>query len=138
MAEFPFCPACRAEYDDPADRRFHAQPVACAACGPHLRLLDAQGRLLAQRDEALRAAEKAISDGQVVALQGIGGFQLLVDATDEDAVDRLRRRKHRPDRPFALMFPRLEAVRQCCQVSDAEARELLSPAAPILLLRAQP
>ena len=135
MAEFPLCPACQAEYEDPEDRRFHAQPVACPVCGPQLRLLDAQGRLLAELDAALRTAANAIRNGQVLALQGIGGFQLLVDAMDAAAVDRLRRRKHRPDRPFALMFPALDAVRQCCQVSDTEARELMSPAAPILLLR---
>ena len=135
MAQFPLCPACQAEYDDPADRRFHAQPIACPHCGPQLRLLDAQGRLKAERDEALQAAADALAAGQVVALQGLGGFQLLVDATDADAVDRLRRRKHRPDRPFALMFPTLDAVRRCCLVSEDEARELLSPAAPILLLR---
>ena len=135
MAQFPMCPACQAEYDDPADRRFHAQPVACPQCGPQLRLLDAQGRPQAERDEALQAAADALCEGQVVALQGLGGFQLLVDATDAAAVDRLRQRKHRPDRPFALMFPTLDAVRRCCLVSEDEARELLSPAAPILLLR---
>ena len=135
MAQFPLCPACQAEYDDPADRRFHAQPIACPQCGPQLRLLDAGGRLKAERDEALQAAADALIAGQVVALQGLGGFQLLVDATTAAAVDRLRRRKHRPDRPFALMFPSLDAVRQCCLVSEDEARELLSPAAPILLLR---
>ena len=135
MARFPMCPACQAEYDDPADRRFHAQPVACPQCGPQLRLLDAQGRPQAERDEALQSAARALCAGQVVAMQGLGGFQLLVNATDAAAVDRLRRRKRRPDRPFALMFPTLDAVRRCCLVSEDEARELLSPAAPILLLR---
>ena len=135
MARFPMCPACQAEYDNPADRRFHAQPIACPQCGPQLRLLDAQGRLEAERDEALQAAAEALIAGQVVALQGLGGFQLLVDATAADAVARLRQRKHRPDRPFALMFPTLDAVRGCCLVSEDEVRELLSPAAPILLLR---
>ncbi len=135
MAKFPLCPACQAEYDDPADRRFHAQPIACPRCGPQLRLLDARGQLKTEGDAALRAAADALCAGQVVALQGLGGFQLLVDATDADAVARLRRRKHRPDRPFALMFPTLDAVRRCCRVSEDEARELLSPAAPILLLR---
>ena len=94
-----------------------------------------RGGLKAERDEALKSAAVALRSGQVVALQGLGGFQLLVDATNADAVDRLRRRKHRPDRPFALMFPSLDAVRQCCRVSEDEVRELLSPAAPILLLR---
>jgi hydrogenase maturation protein HypF len=135
MAQFPMCPACQAEYDDPADRRFHAQPIACPRCGPQLRLLDARGRVMSEHDQALQATAAALAAGQVVALQGLGGFQLLVDATDAPAIDRLRQRKHRPDRPFALMFHALDAVRQCCLVSDDEARELLSPAAPILLLR---
>ncbi|MGA2255952.1 MAG: carbamoyltransferase HypF [Thermoguttaceae bacterium] len=135
MAQFPMCAACQAEYDDPADRRFHAQPIACPRCGPQLRLLDARGQVKVERDQALQATADVLCKGQVVALQGLGGFQLLVDATDADAVARLRRRKHRPHRPFALMFPTLNAVRQCCLVSESEARELLSPAAPILLLR---
>ena len=134
MAQFPMCPICQAEYDDPADRRFHAQPIACPNCGPQLCLLDARGQVMAERDQALKTAANALCSGQVVALQGLGGFQLLVDATDADAVDRLRQRKHRPDRPFALMFPSLNAVRRCCLVSENEVRELLSPAAPILLL----
>jgi hydrogenase maturation protein HypF len=135
MASFPMCPACQAEYDDPGDRRFHAQPVACPQCGPQLQLLDALGRRQADGDEALRTAASAVCSGRVVAVQGLGGFQLLVDATDAAAIARLRSRKRRPDRPFALMFPTLEAVRTCCEVSAEEARELLSPAAPILLLR---
>lgn len=134
MAQFPMCPTCQAEYDDPADRRFHAQPIACPICGPQLRLLDPRGQLKSEHDQALQAASDALCTGQVVALQGLGGFQLLVDATDADAVEGLRRRKRRPDRPFALMFPNLDAVRRCCLVSEDEARELLSPAAPILLL----
>jgi len=138
MARFPLCPSCQAEYDDPADRRFHAQPIACPRCGPQLRLLDSRGQVKADRDRALTATVDALCRGLVVALQGLGGFQLLVDATDADAVARLRRRKHRPDRPFALMFPTLDAVRQCCTVSGAEDHALSSPAAPILLLRANP
>jgi len=135
MARFSMCRGCQAEYDDPADRRFHAQPIACPHCGPQLRLLDPRGSVQAERDHALKATVKSLCQGQVVALQGLGGFQLLVDATDSEAVALLRRRKDRPDRPFALMFPTLDAVRQSCLVSEAEARELLSPAAPILLLR---
>ena len=87
MAQFPLCPECQAEYDAPADRRFHAQPVACPKCGPQLRTLDAQGRLHAERERALQAAADAMVAGHVVALQGLGGFQLLVDATQAAAVD---------------------------------------------------
>ena len=135
MAGFPMCPACRAEYDDPGDRRFHAQPIACPQCGPQLRLLDAKGNEQSAGEEALQATVDAIRMGRIAAIQGLGGFQLIVDAANAEAVARLRSRKHRPDRPFALMFPSLAAVEQCCAVSEAESRELLSPAAPILLLR---
>ena len=91
MAQFPMCPACQAEYDNPNDRRFHAQPIACPRCGPQLRLLDARGQVKAERGQALKAAADALCQGLVVALQGLGGFQLLVDATDAEAVARLRR-----------------------------------------------
>ncbi len=135
MASFEMCPACRAEYDDPADRRFHAQPIACPRCGPTLQLLDNQGRELAVGDAALSAAAEALLAGRIVALKGLGGFQLLADATSADAVARLRRRKQRPDRPFAVMLASLEETRKYCRVSDEEARQLSSHQAPIVLLR---
>jgi hydrogenase maturation protein HypF len=135
MAAFAMCPACQAEYDDPSDRRFHAQPIACPACGPALELLNAEGRPLAAGQGAFQRAVEALLAGQIVALKGLGGFQLLVDATQAEAVARLRRRKHRPDRPLAVMFPTLDALREQCEVSQEEARALAGPAAPILLLR---
>jgi hydrogenase maturation protein HypF len=135
MAGFAMCPACQAEYDDPADRRFHAQPIACPVCGPALELLDAAGQLLAAGQGAFGRAVEALLAGRIVALKGLGGFQLLVDATQAEAVARLRRRKHRPDRPLAVMFPGLDAVRDCCEVSPEEASALAGPEAPILLLR---
>jgi len=135
MAEFVMCAECRAEYEDPADRRFHAQPIACPQCGPELELLDHAGRKEARGPDALAAAARAVRAGQVVALKGLGGFQLLVDATSADAVDLLRRRKRRPHRPFAVMFRDLEDARQRCEVSDGEACLLASPQAPIVLLR---
>jgi hydrogenase maturation protein HypF len=135
MAAFTMCRECQAEYDDPADRRFHAQPIACPACGPALELLDAGGRPLATGREALDQAVQALLAGQIVALKGLGGFQLLTDATSAAAVARLRQRKHRPDRPLAVMFPTLEALREHCEVSDEEARALAGPEAPILLVR---
>jgi len=134
MARFALCEACRCEYENPADRRFHAQPVACPLCGPQLRLLDPTGSMVAQRDDALQAAAEALKQGQIVALKGLGGFQLLVDATDQQAVVRLRGRKRRPDRPFAVMFPSLDEVRAACRVGEGEAQTLCSPQAPILLL----
>jgi hydrogenase maturation protein HypF len=138
MRAFAMCAACRAEYENPLDRRFHAQPTACPACGPQLALWDAAGQVLARRDDALRMAEDALRRGMIVALKGLGGFQLLVDARDQAAVKRLRARKGRPDKPLAVMFPTLDDLERACVVSEAERALLLSPAAPILLLRQKP
>ena len=135
MASFEMCSACRAEYDDPADRRFHAQPIACPRCGPMLQLLNPEERETARGEEALAGAAQAVLAGQIVAMKGLGGFQLLVDATNAEAVARLRDRKRRPDRPFALMLPSLDVVRQHCCVSDEEAAALQSHQSPIVLLR---
>jgi len=135
MREFTMCPACDAEYHDPAHRRFHAQPNACPHCGPHLELWDAAGGTLAVRDEALRACAEAIRAGRIVAVKGLGGFHLFVAATNESAVQRLRARKHREEKPLALMFPTIASVRACCEVSELEERLLCSPEAPIVLLR---
>lgn len=135
MAEFAMCPACAAEYADPADRRFHAQPIACPRCGPELEWLDTAGQALASHDQALHVAAAAVRAGQIVALKGLGGFQLLADATDPAAVARLRHRKHRPHKPFALMFATLEDVRRRCEVSRDEACLLESCPAPIVLVR---
>ena len=134
MARFAMCRDCEAEYRDPADRRFHAQPIACPACGPALELLNARGRRLATRQEALERAARAVCEGQVLALKGLGGFQFVVDATNPDAVARLRRRKQRPAKPLAVMLSSLEEAQKRCQVSEAEGRALTSHQAPILLL----
>ncbi len=135
MARFAMCPECRAEYEDPTDRRFHAQPVACPNCGPTLRLLDVRGAEIASRDDALDRAARAVLAGQILALKGLGGFQLVVDATNAEAVGRLRERKRRPHKPLAVMLASLDEVRRRCRLSDEEARALASHQAPILLLR---
>ncbi len=135
MKGFEMCPDCRREYEDPRDRRFHAQPNACPACGPHLELWDADGRLLSCRHEALVEAAAAISSGRIVALKGLGGFHLVADARDAGAVENLRLRKHREEKPFALMYPSIEAIREDCEVSPLESRLLLSSECPIVLLR---
>ncbi|WP_374575565.1 carbamoyltransferase HypF [Phenylobacterium sp.] len=135
MRGFPMCEACRADYEDPASRRFHAEPIACPDCGPSLSLLDAAGRRIAARDEALSLAERAIARGGIVAVKGIGGYHLMADARGEAAVRRLRAGKRRPDKPFAVMFPDLDAVRRACRVSAEEAALLISPERPIVLLR---
>ncbi len=134
MKGFPMCPDCQKEYEDPANRRFHAQPNACPVCGPQLEWWDSDGKPLAQKDEALRTAVQALQAGHVVALKGLGGFQLLVDARNEVAVQKLRQRKHREEKPFALMFPSMESIRAVCDVSALEERLLKSPEAPIVLL----
>ena len=122
MRGFTLCPECLREYTDPSDRRFHAQPNACPKCGPHLTL-------------EIAAAARELAAGRILALKGIGGFQLLVDARNQEAVARLRALKHREEKPFALMMPSLEMVREHCEVSPAEERVLTSAAAPIVLLR---
>jgi hydrogenase maturation protein HypF len=122
MRGFALCPACREEYENPANRRFHAQPNACPLCGPHL-------------DGTIEDAVEALRQGEIVALKGIGGFQLLVDARNTDAVVRLRKRKHREEKPFAVMMPSLEVARIYCETSPAEVQLLESQAAPIVLLQ---
>jgi hydrogenase maturation protein HypF len=135
MRGFRMCPLCRAEYEEPGDRRFHAQPIACPACGPGLELLGRDGSRIAAGDQALRRAGQAVLSGQILALKGLGGFQLIADATNEVAVRQLRSRKRRPDKPLAIMLSSLQEVRARCIVSTDEAKTLASPAAPILLLR---
>jgi len=134
MQAFSFCPACANAYHDPADRRFHAQTLACAACGPQLYWTDATGYVLAREDAALRACIAALHAGQIVALKGIGGYQLLVDAGNPRAVARLRERKQRPRQPFALLLRDIAMVQRLCRVSAAERAALQSAAAPIVLL----
>ena len=135
MQAFTMCPACAREYGDPLDRRFHAQPIACPACGPRLMLRRPDGDTLSEGEDALRGAAAALKVGQVVALKGLGGYQLLVDATSTSAVRRLRDRKRREEKPFAVMFPDLASLVAACEVSEAEKAWLTSPEAPILLLR---
>jgi len=138
MEKFTMCPACRAEYDNPLDRRFHAQPNACPVCGPQIELWDSSGVVLAARHEALLRAAYAIRTGKVVAVKGLGGFHLVVDARNDAAIKTLRQRKHREEKPFALMFPTLEMIRSVCAVSLLEARLLQSSESPIVLLRRLP
>lgn len=134
MRAFTMCAACQAEYDDPRNRRLHAQPNACPACGPRLEFRAADGACLETHDAALRAAADAIRRGLIVAVKGLGGFHLMVAAHDDRAVRRLRERKHREEKPFALMAPSLETVCEDCEVSPLEGRLLGSPEAPIVLL----
>jgi hydrogenase maturation protein HypF len=144
MAGFPMCAACRREYDDPADRRFHAQPVCCPACGPRLRLTGADGTDLAagavgaSGADSIAAAAARLRDGQVLAVKGLGGYHLAADATSEAAAGTLRRRKHREDKPFAVMAADLAAARRLAEVGPAEAELLASARRPIVLLDRRP
>jgi hydrogenase maturation protein HypF len=135
MRRFKMCPACQAEYDDPRDRRFHAEPNACPECGPRLALWEPTGREAARDHDALLTAAAALRDGKIVAVKGIGGFHLMADARDDLAVRRLRARKRREDKPFAVMFPALPDVTANCRVSAEEQALLTGPARPIVLLR---
>lgn len=133
MAAFTMCAACAAEYADPANRRFHAQPNACPACGPRLELWDEGGDRIACPD-VLAAAAQGLRDGRIVAVKGVGGFHLMVDATSEPAVASLRQRKRRPRRPLAVMAASIEQARSFVTVDEVAGRMLTSPEAPILLL----
>lgn len=138
MKGFPMCPECLKEYGDAEDRRFHAQPIACPACGPLVRLLAQDGsELLAGgfADDVMAGVTQALKDGLIVALMGVGGFQLLTDAASEKAVARLRRLKGRDARPFAVMVPDMAGAEALCLLSDEERALLSSPAAPIVLAR---
>ncbi len=141
MRRFTMCPACQAEYDNPLDRRFQAQPNACPRCGPQLAFWDAGGQVLAapglgeHGDSPLCRAAEAIRQGAIVALKGLGGFHLMVDARNQAAVQRLRHRKAREEKPFALMYPALARLQDDCAVSELEEQQLRSPEAPIVLLR---
>lgn len=141
MAGFPLCPACRGEYVDVTDRRYHAEPIACFACGPKVELARADRRAFTvdamSMLDAVDAVATLLHRGEIVALKGVGGFQLLCDATSADAVARLRTRKHRPSKPFALMARDVAVVEAWCELSARERQVLTSPAAPIVLLRAR-
>jgi hydrogenase maturation protein HypF len=133
MARFPQCPACRAEYGDPGNRRFHAQPNACPACGPRLALTDAAGRPLEARDPVAGTLE-LLRDGQIVAIKGIGGFHLACDARSGASVARLRARKLREEKPFAVMVANVASIAELAFVSDPERALLESPERPVVLL----
>jgi len=135
MASFPMCPDCEAEYRDPSDRRFHAQPVACPVCGPQATFEGSNVGALASSEEAIAEACRALANGEIVAIKGLGGFHLACDATNAMAVLELRNGKLRVDKPFAIMMPDVETIEQHCIVDDAERELLLSTARPIVLLK---
>ncbi len=135
MAAFEMCARCRAEYEDPLDRRFHAQPNACPDCGPAARLVDADGRAAGHGEDGVAAAARALLDGAIVAVKGVGGFHLACRADDERSVAALRHRKHREEKPFALMVAGLGAARGLVELGSTEDSLLGDPARPIVLAR---
>ncbi len=138
MRDFSLCPRCQAQYEDPLDRRFHAQPVACPQCGPHYALLDEEGRPVAQREEAIALAARWLQEGRILAVKGIGGYHLACDAQNPEAVARLRARKYRKDKPFALMAQNLNALEGYALLPPEAQTLLTSPARPIVLLERGP
>ncbi len=134
MKEFGMCEDCRREYENPMDRRFHAEPIACPKCGPQIKLYNANKEIIAG-NEVIKKAAELILDGKIIALKGLGGYQLIIDARNNRAVKRLRERKHREEKPFAMMFPSLEMIKKYCEVSKEEEKLLLSVQSPIVLLK---
>ncbi len=135
MSAFDMCAKCAGQYGDVGERRFHAQPVACGACGPKIWLTDSAGETIeSQTDEVIAKAAKLLLDAKIVAIKGIGGFHLAVDALNDRAVQRLRRRKRRDHKPFAMMADSVETIKEYAIVSDAAEQALRSPQAPIVLL----
>ena len=138
MKGFFMCSECQKEYENPHDRRFHAQPNACPRCGPQLAIWDKQGNSIATPDLALKMAADFLKEGKIIAVKGLGGFHLMADGSNLDAIGQLRQRKGRPQKPFALMYSSLELIKNHCQVSHLEEKLLTSPESPIVLLKRKP
>ena len=137
MALFEMCPECRSEYENPADRRFHAQPNACPTCGPHLFIVDSAGKTIENVDP-IAYAYKALREGKIVAVKGLGGFHLACDAANPEAVAELRKRKTRRDKPFALMTANIASAKRWAKMTAAEEKELQLPSHPIVLMKKKP
>jgi len=133
MACFTQCPECQAEYDNPLDRRFHAQPNACPRCGPKIWLSDSENTTIAQGDESVRRLAMELAKGKIAAVKGLGGFHLVCNATSDKAVAKLRERKHRPDKPLAVMVPNMETARRLADIQPAEEEWLTGIKRPIVL-----
>ncbi len=138
MKVFPLCGDCRKEYEDPKNRRFHAQPTACPQCGPLASIYSNDGTYQGEGEKALQLSIQTLKDGKILAVKGLGGYHLLCDARNEQTIQELRRRKKREEKPLALMAPSLEWIKKACEVSPEEEKLLVSPQAPIVLLRKKP
>lgn len=137
MSEFKMCKHCQSEYENPLDRRYHAQPISCKQCGPKLMLKDKNKNILAIDDDAIIKVVKLIKDGKILAIKGLGGFHLVCNARNESAIKELRKRKNRPQKPFAIMCKNLQNVKKIAEVSDREQELLSSNLKPIVLLKAK-
>jgi hydrogenase maturation protein HypF len=137
MSRFAMCSECNAEYENPVDRRFHAQPIACPQCGPKLMVLEFPANAAEENDDIAQVVS-ALRSGKIALIQGVGGFHLACDARNDAAVRELRRRKHREEKPLAVMFPSQESLLQWCFATEAELELIYSPCAPIVLLPKQP
>jgi len=135
MKDFIMCPDCNAEYSDPENRRFHAQPNACHKCGPWLALHDADGAIICEREDALEKATNLLRKGYIIAVKGIGGYHLVCDATNDESVKRLRGKKHREEKPMAVMFPNIEMIHAETHINPAEERAIISIEKPIVIVR---
>ncbi len=135
MKEFNMCNKCKEEYENPLDRRFHAQPIACPDCGPRVKLTDAAGNAISLDTSAIKMTAELIASGKIIAFKGLGGFQLLADASNPEAINNLRKRKLRQRKPFALMAKNIESIKEICHLNPEEEKALLSPQAPIVLLK---
>jgi len=139
MSVFKMCEKCAAQYKDVKDRRFHAQPVACSACGPQIRLTDSTGKTITKQTEKVIAeTARFLLAGKIVAIKGIGGFHLAVNALDDRAVQRLRQRKKRDHKPFAMMAASIERIKEYAIVNQGDEQLLISPQSPIVLLPKKP
>ncbi len=137
MKIFNMCPECKKEYENPLDRRFHAQPNACPICGPYVYLVNCEGKFICEKEEAIEKTVQFLKKGKIIALKGIGGFQLLTNALSDECVLELRRRKKRDEKPFAIMFKDIEHVKKYAFISEIEEKILLSPSSPILIVKAK-
>lgn len=137
MSEFQMCDKCFEEYSNPENRRFHAQPNACPDCGPQLYFYTKDGEKIAEKDKALKIAEEMINNGKIIGLKGLGGFHIICNALNDKAVALLRERKGRIDKPFALMYPSIEKIKEDVFLSEKEIEILKSPQAPIVLIKAK-
>lgn len=146
MRKFKMCAQCEGEYADPLNRRFHAEPISCVDCGPQIQLYmttksnDLDTGVAAQIEvlDPLTEVARLLASGNIIALKGVGGFQLLADASNADVIERLRYRKKRESKPFAVMFASLQQLKECCEVSATESKILTSVSAPIVLLKKKP